>query len=146
MKNIFLIAFILFIVIGCSGNSNNQGPSYSEINYEVMQDMSQETPEEEDLLMGDFVSGSHVTTGKAVVNEEQTVLSLLNFKTDDGPKLLLYLSIDAKATEYVDLGELKGISGDYTYNIPSKTDLEKFKYADIWCIDFAVSFGRAELK
>lgn len=148
MRSTFLAAFLFSLVLSCSGSSEDDGSFVSGANEEVMQEMGQETleMEEGDELKGDFVSGAHVTTGKAVVNEEQTVLNLLNFKTDSGPRLLVYLSIDAKATEFVDLGELKGIDGDYTYNIPSKTDLAKFKYVDIWCVDFDVSFGRAELK
>jgi hypothetical protein len=80
------------------------------------------------------------------VNDSKTELYFKNFKTDDGPKLLVYLSSDVSATEYVNLGDLKGISGDFTYTIPENTDLNKFKFVNIWCIDFLVSFGHAELK
>jgi len=38
------------------------------------------------------------------------------------------------------------MDGDFTYNIPNNTNLEKYKIVDIWCVDFSVSFGHAELK
>jgi len=95
---------------------------------------------------GTFVSDAHPTTGTATVNEDISNLSLTNFKTDDGPLLLLYLSTEVDSQEYVDLGELKGLEGDYDYAIPAGTDIEKYKYVVVWCVDFSVSFGHAELK
>jgi len=92
------------------------------------------------------VSDAHPTMGTATVNENVTSLALTNFKTDDGPKLLLYLSTEVDSNEYVDLGELKGLEGNYNYAIPAGTDIEKYKYVVVWCIDFSVSFGHAELK
>ena len=97
-------------------------------------------------VMGDFVSGAHPTSGKASVNDKKTTLSLTNFKTDNGPKLLLYLSTDVNSTEFVNLGDLKGIEGDFTYAIPENTNLSKYKIVNVWCVDFLVSFGTAELK
>ena len=58
----------------------------------------------------------------------------------------MYLSTDVNSTEFVNLGDLKGISGDFTYNIPAYTDVAKYKIVNIWCVDFSVSFGTAELK
>lgn len=95
---------------------------------------------------GDFISAAHPTSGMAKVNDENTELYFTNFKTDNGPKLLVYLTSDLDVTEYVDLGDLKGVEGNFTYDIPENTDLNKFKYVNIWCVDFSVSFGHAELK
>ena len=99
-----------------------------------------------EAVKGSFVSDAHPTSGTATVNENVTNLSLTNFKTDDGPKLLLYLSTEVDSKEYVDLGDLKGLDGDYNYAIPSGTDISKYKYVVVWCVDFSVSFGHAELK
>jgi len=95
---------------------------------------------------GDFVSDAHITTGNASVNDQKTVLTFTNFMTDDGPKLLVYLSTDKNSTDFVNLGDLKGLSGNYEYNIPSNTDLDKYHVVSIWCVDFLVSFGHADLK
>lgn len=112
-------------------------------------DMGNETNAGENIVeaaKGVFVSDAHPTMGTATVNEAITNLSLTKFKTDAGPKLLLYLSTEVDSKEYVDLGELKGLEGDYNYAIPAGTDIEKYKYVVVWCIDFSVSFGHAELK
>lgn len=65
---------------------------------------------------------------------------------DDGPKLLLYLSTEVDSKDFVNLVDLKGIEGNFKYNIPDNTDLKKYKYVVVWCVDFSVSFGHAELK
>jgi len=95
---------------------------------------------------GDFVSAAHPTSGMVSISTENTELTFKNFKTDAGPKLLVYLTNDLNASEFVNLGDLKGIEGDYSYTIPEGTDLSKFKYVNIWCVDFSVGFGHAELK
>ena len=98
-----------------------------------------------EAAIGVFVSDAHPTMGTATVNEAVTNLSLTQFKTDDGPKLLLYLSTEVDSKDYVDLGDLKGLEGDFNYAIPAGTDIEKYKYVVVWCVDFSVSFGYAEL-
>jgi len=126
-------------VASCSGNDDTMFESSLEIEEEIVV----ETPM---AVMGDFISGAHPTSGKASVNDKNTELLLSNFKTDNGPKLLLYLSSDVNATEFVNLGDLIGVEGNFTYEIPANTDLKKFKYVNVWCVDFSVSFGHAELK
>lgn len=97
-------------------------------------------------LKGDFVSDAHPTSGSSTVSSDKSTLSLTNFKTDDGPKLLLYLSTDVDSKDFVNLGDLKGIEGDFNYAIPANTDLSTYKFVVVWCVDFSVSFGHAELK
>lgn len=96
-------------------------------------------------VSGSFVSDAHTTTGTASVDEGNTTLTFTNFKTDNGPKLNVYLSTDKNSTDFVDLGTLKGISGNYEYDIPKNTDVNKYKVVSIWCVDFSVSFGHAVL-
>ena len=104
----------------------------------------------EEMMMkefsGNFVADTHPTSGTVVVNKEQTELLLENFKTDDGPRLLLYLSTSVESMDFVNLGDLQGVEGDFTYEIPKDTDLDKYKFVVVWCVDFLVSFGHAELK
>jgi len=112
-------------------------------------DMGSETNSDNNIAeaaTGVFVSDAHPTMGTATVNEAVTNLSLTKFKTDDGPKLLLYLSTEVDSKDYVDLGDLKGLEGDFNYAIPTGTDIEKYKYVVVWCVDFSVSFGHAELE
>ena len=133
VKSIFVIVLLIFI--GCSSDSKSDVEIFDEV-----------TTGTSINLEGQFVSDAHTTTGTVKVNDDTTVLDFENFMTDNGPKLLVYLSTTVNSTDYVDLGDLKGISGDYTYAIPANTDLSKYKYVVIWCVDFLVSFGHAELK
>ena len=139
MKKIITFCCMAIFVASCSGNDDTMFESSLEIEEEIVV----ETPM---AVMGDFISGAHPTSGKASVNDKNTELLLSNFKTDNGPKLLLYLSSDVNATEFVNLGDLIGVEGNFTYEIPANTDLKKFKYVNVWCVDFSVSFGHAELK
>lgn len=140
MRKLILILLVIGLVVSCS-NSNDD--SMDIIVDEMGEDMMMT---DNNYSMGDFVSGAHLTTGKASVNLEKTILSLNNFKTDSGPRLLVYLATDASVIDYVSLGDLKGIDGNYTYTIPDNTDLEKYNRVDIWCVDFSVSFGHSILK
>ncbi len=76
---------------------------------------------------------------------EKHFLRYENFKTINGPDLLVYLATDEKATEFVNLGPLKATEGNINYEIPAGTDLEKYSYALVWCEDFSVLFNSANL-
>ena len=134
MIRILFVIMILTVSVSCSSDSNEIGDEMNSGGNTM------------EAAKGVFVSDAHPTMGTAVVNENMTNLALTNFKTDDGPTLLLYLSTEVDSQEYVDLGELKGLEGDFNYAIPVGTDIEKYKYVVVWCIDFSVSFGHAELK
>jgi len=133
MKKIALLFCVLSVTLSCS--DTNDEPFFEEV-----------IEESEAGIKGDFVSGAHTTSGSILVNEQKTLLSFVNFKTDSGPKLLVYLTTAVGSNDYISLGDLKGTSGNFTYNIPENTDLSKYKIVDIWCVDFSVSFGHAELK
>ena len=140
MKKIVLMLFVVGGVIACSnGNDDSMDVIVDEMGEEMMMSNS-------NFSMGDFVSGVHLTTGKASVNLEKTILSFNNFKTDNGPRLLVYLATDASVNDFISLGDLKGVDGNYSYTIPDNADLEKYNRVDIWCVDFSVSFGHALLK
>ena len=135
-----MLLFITGMFFNCSKSEGMEIISANEADLIIIQ------MTETIYSMGNFISGAHPTTGNAAIGSDKTTLSLKNFKTDDGPKLLVYLSTDIASSEFVSLGDLKGIEGDFTYNIPQNTDLEKYNIVNIWCVDFLVSFGYAELK
>ena len=140
MRHIYLVFFISILFVGCSGDDDMETVT------PIVEEMIEEEVLETTFSEGVFMSGAHPTSGTVSVNSNKSILSFINFKTDDGPKLLVYLSTDINASEYVSLGDLKGIEGNYSYIIPANTDLLKYKYVNIWCVDFLVSFGTAELK
>ena len=94
---------------------------------------------------GNFVSSAHVTSGLAEINENKTILRFTDFKTSAGPVLDVYLATDETASNYVDIGVLKGLDGNYDYTLPGGIDYNTYKYVIIWCVDFSVNFGYAVL-
>ena len=109
-----------------------------------------ETPETETsevLFEGTFSSDAHPTSGAVWVESDGQVtnLVLVDFKTDAGSDLRVYLSKDLTDNSFADLGSLKATSGDFFYELETTTDVESFNRVLIWCEDFSVLFGNAEL-
>ncbi|MET0782307.1 MAG: DM13 domain-containing protein [Microbacterium sp.] len=112
-----------------------------------------------DLLAGTFVSHEHTTTGSVRVIEHPDgtrQLAIESLETTNGPDVHVWLSagpviegfdgwFTAAGYEYVDLGPIKGNLGDQLYDIPAGVDLTAFRTVDLWCVQFAVSFGAAAL-
>ena len=132
LKSLFLL--IITLIMSCSFSSNDGSD-------EMMM-----TEEEVDLYEGVFISAAHPTSGEASVNEARTTISFTNFKTDSGPLLEVYLSTDTSASDYITLGVLQGVEGNFDYSLPEGVDFNTHKYVHIWCVDFSVSFGYAVLE
>ncbi len=101
------------------------------------------------LKMGDFVGvGGHSVSGMASTYEENgtKVVLLEPFNSQNGPDLKVYLSKDLNAGSYINLGGLKSTTGKQTYTIPGNPDLDEYPYVLIWCQQFSVGFGRAEIQ
>lgn len=105
----------------------------------------------ENELSGGFVGagdGIHNAAGKARVvhfEDGSDVLRLENLRVTNGPDLYVYLATDKQASDFVDLGRLKANSGNQNYDIPEGTDLSKYNTVLVWCKQFSVLFGSAEL-
>jgi hypothetical protein len=103
-------------------------------------------------MTGTFIGagdGFHNTEGLAKViplGQGSIVFRLENFNSTNGPNVHLYMSTDKAASNFVDLGRLKANNGNQNCNIPNGTDLVKYNMVLIWCKDFSVLFGSAELK
>jgi hypothetical protein len=101
---------------------------------------------------GEFVGvndGIHNAEGQVKVltlNDGTNFLRLEDFRATNGPDLYVYLSTDKGASDFVNLGRLKGNVGNQNYEIPEGTDLSKYDTALIWCQAFSVLFGSAELE
>lgn len=109
---------------------------------------SQPAAQNVELARGSFESGAHETTGTAAVvelAEGGRVLTLTDFETDPGPDLRVYLSTDRNASDFEDVGALKGNVGDQQYEIPDGVDLDRYSTVVVWCRAFSVEFGSATL-
>jgi hypothetical protein len=103
------------------------------------------------IRTGSFIGASdgfHNAEGLAKViplGDGSSIVRLENFKSTNGPNVHLYLATDKAASNFIDLGRLKANNGNQNYNIPNGTDLAKYNLALIWCKDFSVLFGSAQL-
>jgi hypothetical protein len=104
------------------------------------------------LFSGEFVGvndGIHDAEGMAKViqlDDASVILRLENFKATNGPDLYVYLATDNSASDFVNLGRLKGNIGNQNYDIPEGTEFSRYDTVLIWCQAFSVLFGSAELQ
>lgn len=111
------------------------------------------------ILTGTFVSQEHTTTGTVSIYENPDgtrVLALQDLDTSNGPDVHVWLSA-ADAVEgsdgwylaggaaSLDLGPLKGNQGNQVYAIPAGADLTVYRSVSLWCVQFSVGFGAAQL-
>lgn len=121
-----------------------------------------ETPEPAEpvlLSAGTFISHEHETTGtvRIIENPDGTrVLAIENLTTTNGPDVHVWLSASdvvegfdgwfvAGGAPFYDLGLIKGNLGNQLYEIPADVDLSQFRSVSLWCVQFGVSFGAAQL-
>lgn len=106
---------------------------------------------------GEFYPIAHTGQGSAdiyEVAEDNWALVLTDFEVEDGPDLHVYLAIQDPVPSQegielpgaLDLGKLKQISGDHSYEIPAGTQLENYHSVVIWCVPFNVPFIGASLQ
>ena len=105
------------------------------------------------VYIAEFVGandGIHNAEGQVKVlklnDSTNNFLRLEDFKATNGPDLYVYLSTDKSASDFVNLGRLKGNVGNQNYEIPEGTDLSRYPTVLIWCQAFSVLFGSTELE
>lgn len=111
------------------------------------------------LAVGTLISHEHATTGTVRIVQQPDgarLLSLENLATSNGPDVHVWLSaahvvegtagwFTASSADHYDLGLIKGNLGNQVYQLPADVDLSKYRSVDLWCVQFSVSFGAAEL-
>ena len=111
------------------------------------------------LAQGALISHEHATTGTVRIIRQpdgSRLLTLENLDTSNGPDVHVWLSaadvvegtagwFTAGSAEYYDLGLIKGNQGNQVYAIPADVDLSRYRSVDLWCVQFSVSFGAAQL-
>ena len=111
------------------------------------------------LAVGTLISHEHATTGTVRIIQQPDgarLLTLESLDTSNGPDVHVWLSaahavegtagwFTAGSAEHHDLGLIKGNQGNQVYRIPADVDLSKYPSIDLWCVQFSVSFGAAEL-
>lgn len=112
------------------------------------------------VAQGNFISHEHETTGTASIvhnfDNGQNQLVLSNLSTSNGPDVHVWVSkapvipgtdgwFVAGSYERLDLGQIKGNKGNQVYALPETLNVADWTSIVLWCDDFSVSFGAAEL-
>lgn len=102
-----------------------------------------------ELVRGNFVNGGHSTSGTVKVIRNASNVNVLvfeNFKTDNGPDLYVWLSPSASGSPYQEIGLLKAVTGNFSYELDPSINFTTNNKVLIWCKRFAVLFGHATLQ
>jgi hypothetical protein len=120
----------------------------------------QAMPEMADLVIlssGTFtqIDVIHRADGTATIYQLPDGARMLRFDdfgSTNGPELHVILSADpdprtnaALGVDYVDLGRLKGNTGNQNYDIPAEVDVSRYASVVIYCVTFQVVFSTATL-
>lgn len=100
------------------------------------------------LVNGTFTSNAHPTSGSVKVTmatDGKKYLVFENFKTDNGPDLRVWLSPSFSGTPYQEIGLLKAITGNFSYELSASINYTTNNKLLIWCEDFSILFGHAIL-
>ncbi len=135
MKKIIYLLSLSLLLISCKKSA--------------LDNLNEQVPNGTVLFSGNFVSNSHPTSGSAIIKKDatgKTFLVIQNLNSDNGPDLRIWLSPNTSATPYQEVGLLKAINGDFSYELDSTIDYTTNNRVLIWCEDFSVLFGHAVLK
>jgi len=90
---------------------------------------------------------NYKVSGVAKVIEDNGAKSvrLENFSSSNGPDLKVYLAKEANAASFINLGNLKSTNGNQNYAISGMINITEYKYVLIWCQQFGVRFGSAQV-
>lgn len=101
------------------------------------------------LVKGNFAgNGSYNVVGSAEILsvDSKKQLVLKGFTSSSGPDLKVYIATTREAGTFINLGPLKSTNGQQLYDISGMPDFNQYKFVLIWCQQFSVLFGSAELK
>ena len=135
----FVLLFLFaFLIVSCSKDDNTDTTTANDPVITTGKVLAQGS------LSG---STGHNVSGVAKVIEDNGVKSLRleNFSSTNGPDLKVYLAKDANAASFINLGNLKSTSGNQNYALTGSINLAEYKYILIWCQQFGVLFGSAQL-
>ena len=142
MKKLIVLLFIAIAAVSCSETEDNTPVDPVDDDFD---------PTEMNVTLvkeGSLVGVGHSVTGEVKIYENNNgnlVVVFDPFMSQNGPDLKVYLSKDENAKEYQNLGPLKSVTGKQSYEVSGMPDLMQYKYVIIWCQEFSVLFGIAEL-
>ncbi len=140
MKRLFML-FLVLLSVSCNEEENNTPDKPIDDTFDPA-GMGVTL-----LKTGTLIGVGHTVSGTVKVYDDagEKIVVLDPFTSQNGPDLKVYLSTDEKASKYINLGDLKSTTGKQSYEIDGMADLSEYKFVLVWCQDFSVLFGKAEL-
>ncbi|MEX2246997.1 MAG: DM13 domain-containing protein [Dehalococcoidia bacterium] len=91
----------------------------------------------------------HFGRGEALLIETMPgsfTLRFEDFSVRNGPDLFVYLTDHPDSIDgAINLGDLKATDGNFNYDVPAGADITQYRYAIVWCRQFAVQFASAPI-
>lgn len=150
MRNLLLLLAVVWSISACQKTEIEAAPTSSTGAPVNLTNPSQtfDATGQKLVVQGIFMgSGRYSASGAVKLYEkgEKRTLVFEDFKIDSGPDLRIYLAEDKNAKGFIELSS-KVNSGSFFLELPATTNLAKQKQVLIWCKQFTVLFGNAELK
>lgn len=102
------------------------------------------------LLKQDSFSGnmSYTVSGSVKLYEYlgKKFIYFENFNSSNGPDLKVYIATSNTASQFVNLGTLKGVSGVQVYEVKNPPDFNQYNKVLIWCQQFGLLFGTSTIQ
>lgn len=143
---IFITFFIMVVLVSCKKQSI---PGYGNETIPVGDTQTVV------LYTGKLIGGEMGDRARGDVSIERLgpkyYLVFRNFTSYTGPDLHVYFSKTIgnnamPSTEYIDLGFLKFLTGNFNYELPAEPDVNNYKYVLVWCAQYRIQFGYTEMK
>jgi hypothetical protein len=140
MKNI--LVFLVIAFASCSEDENNTPTAPINDPFDPIATGATA------LKQGTMMGIGHTVSGTVRIYDDagKKVIVLDPFSSQNGPDLKVYLSTDQNATKYINLGALKSTNGKQSYDVTGSPDLNEYKFVLVWCQEFSVLFGKAEMQ
>ncbi|MEM6678005.1 MAG: DM13 domain-containing protein [Pseudomonadota bacterium] len=95
-----------------------------------------------------YGQSDHVTVGTVSIVEEDGARYVVlgdDFSLDGAPAPTLGFSVDGEFVEASEFAKLGSITGAQRYEIPAALDISDFDAFVVWCSQFSVPLGSADL-
>lgn len=135
MVKFFSIAALLVSMLSCKKSA--------------LENTNETLPSGTTISTGNFTGNAHTTSGTAKITRDaagKIFLVFENFKTDNGPDLRVWLSPNNNASPYQEVGLLKAVNGNFSYELDASKNYTVNNRVLIWCKDFSILFGNAVLQ
>ncbi|MFT6291915.1 MAG: hypothetical protein ACJAR2_002525 [Ilumatobacter sp.] len=85
-------------------------------------------------------------TASGTVDLDAATLTLRDVNIDDAPDAIVLLTHDHAREGAINLGPLIAFQGTHEYRVPDDVDASQYGSVTVWCEEYSVPMGFAELE